>query len=607
MTQEWTPPQREAITTEADNVLAVAGPGSGKTATLVARIKHLLDRGLDPSEIVVLTFTNAAANELARRLEVAGYGESGMKIVGRWIEKDGKRYLTSPPELGFVGTLHAFALRMLKEHGAAFGYGDRVALISPEAAEDLLLSKAKTLGCKATVHLLREIKAKGRPAARFTVNLPEVVVSSYLDDMKAAGIVDYDILLDEFRTLLKSQFDRGAAAQAEIHARFSHLFVDEVQDSAPIDWDIFRALPLRRKFFVGDPDQAIYSFRGGRVAEMIAHGQDSKTRVVALEANFRSRQEICEAANRLIERNTARFKTRTESVSGDGGTVKVWDPAPNEGTEIALVANRIKETLVGVSGPFSIAVLARTNAIADGFRKALPALGVGVSQQTRANLPADWPLARSFLELLVDPDNDALAFFHLIAREERDGADPKRARERAHFARRLAAEKGTTINAERLLLSRVERPQSALEALAGAGVSRESRAIAAEKFRELPPGATMLDFSVALAEVREFVKEEEGDGVRVLTIHGAKGREFDVVFLVGFEDEIIPGRAARAGEEAIEEERRLAYVGLTRARSSVYVSSAAVRSSEWGGARPMTPSRFIAEILPKSMLSVTGE
>lgn len=581
-----TPAQREAITTDAESVLAVAGPGSGKTATLVARIEHLVALGTRPDEIVVLTFTNAAANELARRMPSL--------TRARGLE-EGSAKDADPIKLGFCGTLHSFALRGLKEHGTAFGYGDRVSLISPEAAEDLLLSKARTLGCKATTFVLRDIKARGRPARSPRMNLPELVVSSYLDDMKASGIVDYDVLLDEFRSMLRSESPGGLSAQAEIHGRFSHLFVDEVQDSAPIDWDIYRALPIRSKFFVGDPDQAIYSFRGGRVAEMIDFGRSSSVLVVALEENFRSCSEVCDAANRLIERNTLRLDKRTRSVRGEGGNVVAMLPSATEGEEVARVAFRIKEILRGDSP--TIAVLARTNAIADGFRKTLPALGVEVVEQKRAEIPLDWRLTRSFVDLLVDPDNDALAFFYLIATLELEGKTPAAARTIAHNWRRKAATLGLPINSvvPEFGFGKLERADSAVEALATQPLTREARAIVAERFRELPRDASTLDLAVALAEVREHVQEGEGTGVRVLTIHSAKGREFDVVFIVGFEDEVCPGRMVKNDENGLEEERRLAYVALTRARRDVYFSSSATRSSQWGGVQNRTPSRFIAE------------
>jgi DNA helicase-2/ATP-dependent DNA helicase PcrA len=582
-----TPAQRHAITTDHNDVTALAGPGSGKTATLVARIERLIcDTQIPPSEIVVLTFTNAAAAELERRLLSAKKAAADLDSASEDPE---------PWALGHLGTLHSFALRMLKEHGSAFGYGDRVSIISPESAVDLLASKAKSLGCKVPLKKLLELKQAGRPNLdRFS--LPATVVASYFDDMRAAGIVDYDGLLMELDNLLKLEPFTFA-----LGARFAYLFVDEVQDSAPSDWSIYRALPMMAKCYAGDPDQAIYSFRGGRVAEMLLHAHAASTEVVKLEENFRSNEEITAAAQRLIEHNLRRLDKRTISVRGPGGSVTIHPPFENEGEEIAAVARLIRECESS-----EVAVLARTNAIADGFRKGLAPLGISVVEMKRTKLPPDWARARAFVELLVNPENDALAFFYSIARLENEGVNPKDAREWAHKARREAAAVGRSLNLNRLRFTAIANPEHAIEALAVEKISRESRAIIAERFRELPNGSTTLDLALALADVREYTKEDDGPGVRVMTIHAAKGREFDAVFLVGFEDEACPGRAAKAGAEDIEEERRLAYVAITRAKRELHVTCARTRPSEWLGVQIRTPSRFIAELAPLTPCQETG-
>ena len=593
--KDATPAQREAIMSDAAEILALAGPGSGKTATLVARIMRQLADGFTPDRIVALTFTNAAANELSSRLVAALKSQRDLDSS------------SEDPELhlGFVGTLHSFALRMLKEHGSAFGYGDRVSIISPESATDLLASKATSLGCKTPIKTLLEIKGRGFPvpgksaggADRF--DLPMVVVASYFEDMRAAGIVDYDALLAEFARLLEDE--RFVLTLAN---RFDLLSVDEVQDSAPLDWAIYRALPMRSKFLVGDPDQAIYSFRGGRVREMIEFGKTPGTLVVKLEQNFRSREEICLMADRLIAHNRTRLEKRTISVHGAGAQVRVLGPHETEGEEVGAVSRILGELFLTAAAvgerPWpastSVAVLARTNAIADGFRRALPALGIPVVEVKTSRLPMDWARARALLELFVDPDNDALAFFYSIASYENQGVTPKDARKFSHLARKEAAAAGKSLNEFRLGFSRIHDASNALEALGLENISREARAIIAEKFRELPNGSTTVDLALALADVREYTKEQDGEGVRVLTIHGAKGREFDVVFVVGFEDEACPGR--NNADEDLEEERRLAYVAITRARRELYLSSSRTRVTKWNGTQPRTPSRFIAEMHP---------
>lgn len=571
--EQATPAQREAIETDAECVLCVAGPGSGKTATLVARITRLMNAGISPYNMAVVTFTNAASREIEERL---CNGTPARESIS----------------FGHIGTLHSLALKMLKEHGPALGYDEGIAVVSPESARDLLESKAQSLGCKAPMKELLAIKAKGRPAISRIGNTPEIVVASYFDDMKAAGVVDYDILLSEFLRLLTSMDATSCAAQLDIEDEFTHLFVDEVQDASPQDWDIYANFPAQWHFFVGDSDQAIFGWRGGSVANMVALAADTKTKVIKLEENFRSRSEICAAAQRLIAHNGSRVDKVTRSVSGSGGVILASEiPLHiNEGEEIAAVSRMIRNCLEGPA-VYSMAVIARTNHIARSFQATLKATGIPVVERTQSELPRDWALCRAFVELLAQPENDTLAFFYLISSLAAAGS--KYARREAHAVRKCAAEAGKSVNAYSLGLTRVTRPASVLQALQGQGISRESQMIAAERLRELPVGASVQDYALSLGEVREQVTEAEGEGVHCLTIHAAKGREFDVVFLVGVEDEVIPGR--RAGTD-LEEERRLCYVAMTRAKKELYITGAASRVTAWKQTVAHTPSRFISEM-----------
>ncbi len=603
--EDTTPAQHAAITTKENEVVAVAGPGSGKTATLVERIVYVIRAGAAPESIAILTFTNVGANELARRLEA--------RLPG-----------TKP---GFLGTLHSFCLRMLRDHGSAFGYGERVALISPESAADLLESKARSLNCKAPVKDLLALKREGRPNIDTRVDIKATAVAGYFDDLREAGVVDYDALLSEFLHILRGVSDSALAVDAALSARFSHLFVDESQDSALIDWMIYRSLPIRNKFFVGDPDQSIFAFRGASVSELIAQTKRVSGGPIYLEANFRSHEEICAGAQRLITHNTNRVDKATISQIGKGGKIFVPEPCANEGDEIAKVCRTI--VAINKGAPFGIAVksstvvagenivevkpvpqltiaiLAPTNQIADGFRRTLVHSGIDVVSIERKPLPPDWRLARAFIELVANPENDTLAFMYLVARFEKNGANPKEAREAAHAARRTAAAAGRSLNSANIHAPRITAPENAVKALADQPVSKEALRLAIEKFQDLPPGSAMLEFTVSLAECREIERESKDPGVHVGTIHGAKGREFDVVFLVGFEEEVIPGRARLltdpiAQEAGIEEARRVAYVGLTRARKEVYITSAKSRAVVFGAHREIkarTPSRFTAEIV----------
>lgn len=600
----FTPSQGEAILTDSRDVVVVAGPGSGKTATTVARIKRLIADGVNPAEIVAITFTNAGARELQERLALEVADSRAKKAVTD-ILRDGEAVVnTEPPKLGFCGTLHSFALRMLQEYGEPFGYGARMSLISPESAQDLLASKAKSLGCKTPIKKLLALKAKGRPPPPKTPDLDVLTVIGFLDDLKSAGIVDYDILLDEFRRMVCGDDPEQLQTYLKLHNRFSFLFVDEAQDSAPVDWDIYEAFGMASKFFVGDPDQSIFGFRKADMRRFLRHCQLPGVTVLRLQENFRSTPEVCDIAQRVVSQNKHRLDKATLSAVDHRGAflVHVCD---SEGMELAFVAQAIKSYRKEAPFPAeSIAVLSRTNAIAKEFREKLPHMGVPVVALEESDLPFDWPLCRAYLELMVNPDNDALAFFYVKAMKEKAGLSPAAAAEAAHKLRRMAQVQRISLNQLEIGIAKpVTDPALALRILADSGISKEAQRIVAEKFHDLPRGATMVELALSIAQVRQYAKESEETGcVHILTAHASKGREFDVVFVVGVEQEVWPGRAARDGDElAIEEERRLLYVAITRARYAAILSAAKTRTQRWGTraeTQTRTPSAFLNEICP---------
>lgn len=588
--------QIEAVESEHRNIMVAAGPGSGKTRTLVERIGRLIEKGCDPSRIAVLTYTNAAANEISNRL---GIGERVIAkclqpvmvgdpaIVGKNIEKP------QILKLGFCGTLHSFGLRMLKVFGSCVGYGPGTCVISPESALDLMESKARSMGCKTSVEKLLQLKAEnGRPPRGKRLSLQETVIATYLDELRESRVVDYDVLLHELLAILLDRDEACEAAAKEIGAKFDHLLVDEVQDSAPIDWEIYRALRVPNKFFVGDPDQSLYAFRGAAVREMVAESASVLTLTIKLEDNFRCSEAICAAAQTLIEHNSDRIGKRTVSAAPDRmNCLEIKDPFEGEQEEVVWMANQMR--ILNQEFPFGeMAVLCRTNGIADAMRLSLRGLSLPVSEMTTHRVPPDWKTARAFLEFVADPDNDSLAYLYLT---QKAGNDPK-AKDLAHAARISANADGKTINQARLGFGKASTPESALAALRS-NASRESHALAVEKWNEMAYGASLEEFILSLGSVSDYQKEEACEAIHVLTVHAAKGREFDAVFVPAFEDECFPGQSGKT-QEGIEEERRVAYVAMTRARHALFISSSKMRQTKWAGLVKRTPSRFLKEIKP---------
>jgi DNA helicase II / ATP-dependent DNA helicase PcrA len=444
------------------------------------------------------------------------------------------------------------------------------------------------------------LKAKGRPTGRLDV--PQTCVAAYYDDLRAAGLVDLDSLLPEFLRMLHEDPLRYVGQDpeedcdgvvSEIREEFTHILWDEMQDSAEVDWRICHALPIANKFMVGDPDQAVYSFRGGRVDMMMNEAVAPGVEVIKLEENFRSHSEICAAANKLIEHNEGRIAKRTISVKGEGGWVESLRPSMNEGEEIARVASKVKElleTAVLRFLPSDIAILARTNALCRAYERTLEACHIPVAKRAETTMPKDWPLARALVELMANPSNDTLAYFALVQLYTRDGLTPLAARKEAHTKRRAAEHVGLSLNefAKICLIHDV----GVLFALYK--ITAETCMLVTERITQLPAGATMLDLALAM-NGRAEEKAEEGEGVTVCTMHAAKGREFDVVFIIGAEEEITPGGRKDAN---IEEERRLFYVAATRARERLYVAWSGSRVQPFGRKEivPHRPSRFVKEM-----------
>lgn len=564
MTKSRTAAQTAAVESNANEIVLLAGPGSGKTTTLIGRILHRVTLGTSPRSIVCITFTNAAADEMAARLP-------------------------SDVVLGYIGTLHGFALKHLQRFGRAIGYGERIALIGEEEGRALMEALARELKVSQSVDQLWEMKKNGRPREA-RLSRDHLVVAAYFDKLKEQSTVDFDVLLTEFRDLLKV----SQPAVASFGVEFAELYVDEFQDSGPVDFEIYDLLPIARKFYVGDPDQSIYAFRGADVGGILRKAQKPGVHCIKLEENFRSLPAICEAAQRLIEVNAVRAAKKTISASAETwaeSRVVVFPPCFSEASEIEKVIEVLEREHADCEPPHmrpdwsDMAILTRSNALAYQFREALKARRIPIAEPPRRNLPQSFPLLMATITFLMDPENNLHAEKYVRARLGKETAESQR---------RAAAAKGVSINS---LAMRYPQGITALEApkwIGDIGLPGEAVMFVSEKLREMHATAdtTLAELALRLMQ-REEVTDERPAGVTVCTMHAAKGREWDVVILPAFEEEIIPSTRREAN---YPEERRLAYVALTRARHRVFITTAAERTQRWGGTRLHRPSRFIGEL-----------
>jgi DNA helicase-2/ATP-dependent DNA helicase PcrA len=551
--------QQSAVTCNKATVIVPAGPGSGKSHTLVRRVVRRVADGVDPKRIVILTFTNNGARVFTERLI-----RKGIRV-------------------GFAGTLHGYCMRLIQDYGTLLGYRPGCVSIATDQAANLLLDQVKTELRKKLTD--KELQARESNDAK-------LVWQEYEFRLKRSNMIDYDGILRDGLAILKRESVKQLVAIDE-------LLVDERQDSGAIDSEIFWEIPAKTRFFVGDVDQCIFAFRGARPDLFVQEAE--KYGYIALSKNYRSDKAICKAANNLIVHNENRVKKSIEPVSEEDGLVVVQS-FDHDGDEIYGVWSQIKAESTKVRFN-QMAVLCRTNAIADKFRETLRGLGVPVNGDRARKMPDDWSFTLSLVGLLVDPANDFHAEAILRARKWPDAkiADLKI----------IAAKESIYLSTAALLPN--TRPATLNDAMIilNSLLSRESFTLVQSRVRALPANPTLSDLLVDLwrRDAWESETDEATDKLTVSTIHGAKGSEWDVVFVTGMEEGVFPSNQSlktecedmltgiASKEPGIEEERRLCFVAVTRAKHRLYLTWAKKRTAFFKTTN-QEPSRFIEEMEP---------
>jgi len=555
------PIQQQIVDSKAAIILCLAGPGSGKSTTLVARVRRLINDGMAPGQIVTITFTNAAADVLQQRL--------GKEV-----------------KLGFIGTLHSFMLRMLRQHGAAIGLRRDLSVMDEEQADELLKSIVKEQKCRDSLTAIRECLTCAMTVTdkRVFSAASQTVVNEYIRRMAFDGVVDYDgILYFALKLILKL----GSAVNPMYE--FQALFVDEYQDSGDADALIYSSLQFAQKFYVGDVNQSIYGFRGANVRNIISLANTLKRHdygeMFYLRENHRCADEVCTAANKMISHARENLQMFTASATGSAGEVRALAFA-NEGLEMKAMMCAINE----IPLEDEVAVLVRTNALAKLYGDYLKKSGIEIQERTEANLPADWKLTKRLIAVLANPENDRLALdFLKLTRGERYAS--------GIYLQALGVKQ--SINRYALKLPATVPLAAIPEALTRSSISPEASELVTTAITALPDGSDVTDLSLALMRL-DTGRRDAGKGVFVGTIHESKGREFHHVFLPAFEQEIIPGVGKTRDPE---EERRVAYVAITRARSSVTFSYCQRRINPWKTreVNSASPSLFLAEAGVRSL------
>jgi len=629
------PSQRLAATHVEGPLLVLAGPGSGKTRVVTHRIAHLISAGVPAEQIVALSFTNKAADEMRRRVS---------ELVG--------------PQPVEMGTFHRFAARLLRRHARLAGLTSDYSILDPDDAGSLLKRAAKKLGLSLTHTPIDRVagvisRAKndlvtpesfeprwGRPVDEVAQRVWPV----YQQMLLAANSVDFDDLLVHIARMLMDNAD----LRRMLDARHRWILVDEYQDTNAVQYCIVRGLSIDHPNLAvtGDPDQAIYGWRGASIRNILEFERDYPTaKVVTLEHNYRSTSNILGTADRLIAHNSRRKPKRLITDAPPGTPVRIVLDASSR-DEADRIADEIAVALTGGSrAARDYAILFRTNALSRSLEVALRGRGIpytlvrGLEFFKRREIRD----VVAWLRLLKNPrDDEALlrvvnvpprgigkqSLDRLLswAGDQRaslleaaavapkiQGISKRSALSLVQFARlhgELAEQAGGATSSVAALLDAVLDKTGYRKMLAEEGgdeggedrlANVEELVTAArqcdESFQPEIPGddalGAFLESTALVADTDVWDSQE--NRVSLMTLHAAKGLEFSVVYLVAMEDGILPHERSLDHPDQLEEERRLVFVGITRGREEVHASASRMR--DYRGARRISaPSLFLTEM-----------
>ncbi len=628
--------QQRAVTTVDGPLLIIAGPGSGKTRVITHRIAHMVsDCGIAPYEIAALTFTNKAADEMRTRIE---------RMV--------------PDSYVWTGTFHRFCSRLLRKHATLAGLEENFSIYDSSDSLRLVKQAMEAVHPKDIRYRAESIAneiSRAKSACidaenygRFALNALQTVTTPvyevYQSLLSSSNAADFDDLLLHVVTILKNSPD----LRQELDEHFRYILVDEYQDTNLAQYAIVRALSIDHPNLAvtGDPDQSVYSWRGANIKNILEFEKDfPNAQIVRLEDNYRSTKSILRVADQLIANNRQRKHKvlRTENVEGDPVRLVAF---PDQQTEAQSIAEELSLWLKdNIYQPDEIAIFYRANWLSRSIEHALRTAGIpyqivnGYEFYQRREIKD----LLAYLHLLNNP-SDSVAFERVInvpprkigkitvqrlkefAAENRislfeaarqsgliDTIKKGAATKVAGFCAlydKIAID--ATESVERLLQTIIDETkyidylvaEDTPEAHERAG-NVEELLLAAREFDIAHPDDGGLE---AYLEQTSLVNDVDAwdsanAAVTLMTLHAAKGLEFPVVFMVGLEEGLLPHERSSVDEEEVEEERRLMFVGITRAQQKLNLSRCMTRFRR-GRVWPIIPSRFLME-LPRSEMEIS--
>ena len=636
--------QRQAVTAPPEHMLVLAGAGSGKTRVLVHRIAWLNQvEGISPYNIFAVTFTNKAAAEMRQRVEKL----QGLPVAGMW-----------------VGTFHGLAHRLLRNHWKEAKLPQSFQILDSDDQYRLIRRVLKALELdeakwppKQAQGFINARKDEGkRPSHIDTSRNPMYeqmvrIYTAYQAACERAGVIDFAEMLLRTLELIRD----NDSLQAHYQKRFQHILVDEFQDTNTIQYALIQLLAGQKNkvFIVGDDDQAIYGWRGAKV-ENIQRFQKHfvSAEVIRLEQNYRSTTTILSAANALIDNNSDRMGKKLWS-SGEDGEPIIFYNAYDERDEAKFVVDKIKQFIELGNARADCAILYRSNAQSRILEERFVSEGIPyrVYGGMRFFERAEIKNALAYLRLMDNPNDDA-SFERVVNTPTRGIGErsvekirdvSKQVNQPLWKAAKLILEdKGLPTRAANALqgfIDLIEEMKAATDELAlheqvdhvvhNVGLieyyekeKTEKAQARVENIEELISAARGFDYDqseleIPMDELTAFLTHaalEAGEGqaaewddcVQLMTMHSAKGLEFPLVFIVGMEEGLFPSQRSLEEEGKLEEERRLCYVGITRAREQLVLSCAEHRRLYGQDLYP-SASRFISEIPEHLLNEIRGQ
>lgn len=607
--------QKEAVMHVDGPCLVLAGAGSGKTRVLTERIVNLINNGVSPYNILAITFTNKAAREMRER-------------VYNSIEEEANKI--------FIGTFHSLGLKIVRENASVIGYSNNVTILDRDDVNTLIKRFMKELNLDTEHYPVKSILNKISFAKNEGLSPEEFdkfakapldmaackVYKMYESALKRSNSVDFDDLL----ILPLRIFKKDKSVLEKYQEHFKYILVDEYQDTNMVQYDMCKLLAskYRNLFVVGDMDQSIYSFRFANYMNVINFEKDNKdAKVIVLDENYRSTNNILNAANDVIKNNKERKEKNLWSSKGDGNKIK-YIRCDNEQEEASTVVRLTKELLDKGEKPSEIAVLYRTNGQSRVFEEAF----------LKENIP--FKIVGSYFFYNRKEIKDLISYMHLIYNNNDDASLERvinvprrgigsktieRLRSEASISDKSMFEvvsSGKELGFKNLIIDLTnESKNTDLVGLVDVILDKTGIRKELEEKNDLESEIRLENLnefkSIALAfqekgifSLEEFLEnislvsdkneyKEVDDGINLMTLHSAKGLEFNDVFLVGMEEGIFPHNRSFESESELEEERRLCYVGITRAKEHLWLMNAKKRTL-FGQVSMNFPSRFIKEI-----------